>query len=76
MNGANIESLPTVKQRLEMKKSMKNTPDEELPHVEGTGLFVIQSCINHSCEPNAEIVGGLRDAKDARIKVTSCYNIS
>ena len=43
----------------------------------GLALFVIHSCLNHSCEPNAEVVGGLLDAADARIKVrtSSCQKM-
>ena len=35
-------------------------PETETPAlwVEGAGVYVLQSCLNHSCEPNADIVWG------------------
>jgi hypothetical protein len=72
MNSANIEALPTQKIRTSLSK-IYSCAEEDVPHSVGNGLFFVQSCINHSCRPNAEVVGGLLDAEDARIKVTKSF---
>jgi hypothetical protein len=67
-NGANIEAVPPPELRKRMVASF-GCGEDELPRTEGNALFVVHSCLNHSCRPNAQVVGGLKDCLDARIKV-------
>ena len=68
MNGANIEGLPVTEYRNILCDKLKCS-EEEVPFSEGTGLFKMHSCLNHSCRPNAQVVGGLVDTPNATIKV-------
>jgi len=74
MNGGNVESLPDSETRTELCKLLK-CKEDEVPHSAGTGLFAIHSSLNHSCRPNAEVVGGLRHVKDAQIQVVALKSI-
>lgn len=57
LNGADVESLPTKSVREYLMKTEKCSEDE-VPHVEGTALFSLHSCFNHSCKPNCQVIGG------------------
>jgi SET domain-containing protein len=66
--------LPTKEVRTKLCKEYGCT-DEEAPASIGNGIFLIHSCLNHSCKPNAEVVGGLADTNDTQIKVVALRNI-
>mmetsp|Transcript_23989 Transcript_23989/g.33634 ORF Transcript_23989/g.33634 Transcript_23989/m.33634 type:complete len:182 (+) Transcript_23989:138-683(+) len=70
MNGANVEALPLAEDRKQLKKQL-SCDDDSVPYVSGTAIFKLHSCLNHSCLPNAEVVGGLVDRNDATIKVVA-----
>ncbi len=66
LNGSNVAALPSLRNEL---CTVLKCSEDEVPHAVGTGLFMLQSCLNHSCRPNCEVVGALTNAVDARIKV-------
>lgn len=70
LNAANIESLPPSSVRKRLSKQLR-CPEEEVPFSSGMGLFTLHSCLNHSCKPNAQVVGGLRDSSDCKIRIVA-----
>lgn len=75
LNAANIESLPSPSIRKQLSHLLKCAPDET-PSSLGMGLFKFHSCLNHSCQPNAQVVGGLRITTDAKIQVVALDTIN
>lgn len=68
LNGAHLEALPSKEHRTELMKKYACS-EQEVPHSTGIGLFALHGCLNHSCKPNAEVVGGILEITDATIKV-------
>jgi SET domain len=65
MNAADVE----VERQLKSNDRSRAAVAASRPRVIGTGIFALHSTMNHSCEPNAVVVGGLVGATDARIRV-------
>jgi len=74
LNAANIECLPPAAARVILSK-VEMCSEDQVSHCTGTALFLLQSCLNHSCKPNAEVVGGLIDSSKALIKLVALKNI-
>ena len=67
-------ALPTKEVRNKLCKEYGCTEDEA-PTSIGNALFLNHSCLNHSCKPNAEVVGGLADTNDTRIRIVASKSI-
>eukprot|EP01114_Cavostelium_apophysatum_P023782 TRINITY_DN9071_c0_g1_i1.p1 TRINITY_DN9071_c0_g1~~TRINITY_DN9071_c0_g1_i1.p1 ORF type:complete len:489 (+),score=101.58 TRINITY_DN9071_c0_g1_i1:68-1534(+) len=68
MNTTSVENLPLRDAREELMKKY-GCSEDEVPFSSGIGLFTLHSCLNHSCKPNAEVVGGIKEITDSRIRV-------
>jgi len=76
---ADLKAFPQSSLRKELlrKHGAKNFNNpsnvdlESIPHSVGSGVFTLQSCINHSCVPNVTVIGGLLNTpnSDAQIEV-------
>ena len=76
MNTTDVEAEPSRNQRAALKRMFPNRSLSDLPRVIGSGLFSLHACLNHSCSPNACVVGGLEGVGDARIRVEALQNIT
>jgi len=55
MNNSNVEVLPQPPLATLIENYYAKL-NQEPPCVFGTGIFMIQSCLNHSCKPNAALM--------------------
>jgi len=74
-----LEDLkPKTKQSKQAQKFIENLEDNieevsgDFTHCEGSGLYLLHSCLNHSCEPNAICVF---PHNSSVVEVTACRDI-
>jgi len=73
-NAAVVEAFPSTAQRKKLRQGGK-VGLEDIPHSVGSALFLYQSCINHNCNPNTMVRGGLLSSPNAKIELVATKEI-